>query len=121
MKIFNVHNLAFILLLGLTMTLQSCKVQNAGIFGKRNQVVSYEKDILPLMERSCTPCHFPEEGRVKMLDNYEATKANINGILYRVQLPSDDENFMPFKNKRAPFSAEEVELFKKWMEQGMSK
>ncbi|KAA3637029.1 MAG: hypothetical protein DWQ02_07360 [Bacteroidetes bacterium] len=101
------------------MTLQSCKVQNAGIFGKRNQVVSYEKDILPLMERSCTPCHFPDQGRVKMLDTHEATKANVNGILYRVQLPSDDENFMPFKNKREPFSAEEVALFKKWMEQGM--
>lgn len=109
-----------ILLLCMSMTFSFCKVQKAGITAKNNQV-SYERDLLPLMQRSCTPCHFPDQGRVKMLDTYEATKTNINGIIYRVELPAEDKNFMPFKSKRQALSAEEIALFKEWMAQGMPK
>ncbi len=104
-----------------TMTLQNCKVQKGISGSKDNSVatVSYEKDILPVMQRSCTPCHFPDQGRVKMLDNYEATRKNINGILYRVQLPAEDKNYMPFKSKKPALTEAEIGMFKEWLAQDM--
>ena len=42
---------------------------------------SYNEDIAPIMKRSCTPCHFPEEGRKKMLDTYEAASKNVHDII----------------------------------------
>jgi hypothetical protein len=80
--------------------------------------VTYEKDIKPLMLNHCTPCHFPEKGKKKMLDTYVATKDNISEILTRIQLPADDERFMPFRSKMPPLSADQIQLFKDWAKQG---
>lgn len=82
--------------------------------------VFYETDIKPIMLRSCTPCHFPENGKKKMLDSYEATLNNIVDIINRVQLPSEERKFMPFKSKKKPLSAEEIALFKTWYNEGMT-
>lgn len=83
--------------------------------------VSYETDIKPIMLAKCTPCHFPENGRKKMLDTYTATSTNIKTILHRVQLPVDDTQYMPFKSKREAVTSDEIELLETWMDQGMSK
>lgn len=80
-----------------------------------NSLVSYQRDIKPMMRMSCTPCHFPERGRGKMLNTYEATKFNINEILRRVQLPPGHNDAMPYKEKKLPLSNEQVELIKKWV------
>jgi hypothetical protein len=104
---------------------QFCKSSQATLIEKtesieeKSQLVSFESDLLPIMKRSCTPCHFPERGKVKMLNTYEATAESINYILYRVELPTDDEEYMPFKSKRQALSAEEIQLFKDWKSQGM--
>ncbi|UKN03735.1 hypothetical protein K6119_09550 [Paracrocinitomix mangrovi] len=81
--------------------------------------VSYKKDIYPIMERSCTPCHFPEKGRKEMLNNYETTVANIDEIIKRIQLKPNDIKFMPYKQKKQALSAEEIALLKNWQAQGM--
>lgn len=83
--------------------------------------VSYGKDIYPIMEKKCTPCHFPERGKKQMLDNYEDTKEYIADILVRIQLKPDAKKFMPFKSKKAPLTEDEVTLFKNWFAQGMAK
>ncbi|MEZ4918118.1 MAG: hypothetical protein R2792_03340 [Saprospiraceae bacterium] len=83
------------------------------------ELVSYAADIKPIMDASCTPCHYPEKGRKKMLDTYAATKDNAGEILKRVQLPADDIEFMPFKSKKTPLTEEQIALFKKWARQGM--
>lgn len=80
---------------------------------------SYERDIQPIMIRSCSPCHFPEKGKKKLLHTFEATRDNIRVIIERVQLPSDHEEFMPFKSKRQVLSQEEIALFKLWYEEEM--
>lgn len=54
-----------------------------------------------MMLASCSPCHFPESGKVKPLDTYEATAKNIDDILSRVQLPIDHEGYMPFKKAKS--------------------
>ncbi len=82
--------------------------------------VFYEKNVRPIMLNSCTPCHFPEQGKKKMLDTYAATKENINDIINRIQLPVEDEKFMPFRSKKAPLTAEQVAVFKEWVKQGMA-
>jgi hypothetical protein len=81
--------------------------------------VFYETDIKPIMLRSCTPCHFPTEGKKKMLDSYLATKENIVDIINRVQLPPEEKKFMPFKSKKTPLSAAEIDLLKTWYNEGM--
>lgn len=81
--------------------------------------VSYSANIAPLVERSCSPCHYPEKGGNKAaLDSYEGLKAEFREVIKRVQLPEDDANFMPFKHKREALTAEEVELLKNWSKGG---
>ena len=81
--------------------------------------ISYQKDILPIMQARCTPCHFPEQGKKKMLDTYGAVKNNLDDILTRIQLPPGDEKFMPFKSKKEPLSDSLVMVFKQWKNLGM--
>jgi len=83
--------------------------------------VSYEADILPLMQRSCTPCHFPENGKKIMLNTLQTTRVNIDDIMARIQLPSDNDKFMPFKSKKPALTQEEIAIFKKWIDQRMPK
>lgn len=114
----NQKNRIFLFSLLLTaMMVQACiATQKAAV----EPTVSYQTDLLPIMQASCTPCHFPENGRKKMLDTYEATKENIDDIISRIELPVDNEKFMPFKSKRAPLTVAEINLFKTWVAQGMA-
>ena len=81
--------------------------------------VSYARQIQPIMVQKCTPCHFPEQGRKKMLDTYEATRDNVQDILHRVQLPADHIEYMPFKGKKEALTAGEIDLLKQWVAQRM--
>ena len=78
--------------------------------------IRYQKDIMPIMQAHCTPCHFPERGRKKMLDTYAAVKENIDDIIYRVGLPTDHEKFMPFKSKKQPLTDSLILVFKQWQQ-----
>lgn len=80
---------------------------------------SYTADIAPVMKQHCTPCHFPDGGRLKFLDTHAAVSNNIDEILYRVQLPQDSARFMPFKHKKPALSDSLVMVFKAWKEGGM--
>lgn len=82
-------------------------------------VVTYVANISALMQKNCTPCHFPPDGQKEALNSYEATKAHAMDILERVMLPADDIKFMPFKGKKPAWTQEEITTFKNWMRQGM--
>lgn len=110
----------FMLLL-LAFSLQFCKTSQKAVTKASIPTVTYTKDISPIMSRSCAPCHFPETGKLKWLNTYEATRDNVNEILHRVQLPADDEAFMPFKHKKPALSVGEIQLLKAWMAQRMPK
>ena len=105
------------------LTLQFCKsAQRTTVLKPENEnvpLVSYEKDILPLMSKNCTPCHFPEEGKKKMLNTYEALRESITEIIFRIQLPEEDIKFMPFKSKKPPLTNAEKALFREWLRQEM--
>ncbi len=81
--------------------------------------VTYIDDIVPIMKRSCSPCHYPQEGGKKeAFDTYASVKDHMVEILERVQLPETSLKFMPYEKKRQPLSAEEIELFKNWARGG---
>lgn len=102
--------------------------------------VNFEKQIWPILERSCVKCHkapFEENGKTVKpkaglrLDAAWAIKAGSeNGavlttgksaeseIYTRTALPEDDDDFMPPKDKADPLSAADKELLKKWIDQG---
>lgn len=82
-------------------------------------MISYNADLQPLILRSCSPCHFPEKGRVKFLDTYSSIRNNIAEILVRVQLPAHDEKFMPYLSKKQALSSDEIGLIKTWVAQKM--
>lgn len=107
----------------LSTILFSCKTSKTKtsqtLLKKSDIIVSYQKDIRPIMVQKCTPCHFPERGRKEMLHTYQQTKDYAKAILKRIQLPVDNRKFMPFKSKRAPLTKAEIELFNSWFQLGM--
>ena len=105
--------------------------------------VDFEKDVLPVLETKCMNCHRAEykiekRGRLRKMKPKgdlrmdtpehivkagESEKPGItpgkpdeSEILARVLLEEDHDDFMPTKGD--PMTKKEVELLKKWIEQG---
>ncbi len=83
--------------------------------------VSYERDVLPIINNHCSPCHVNPGGRKVHLDNYDAAKSHIKDIIRMVKLDPSDHEFMPFKSKKAPLNAEQIATLEKWVAEGMAK
>lgn len=81
--------------------------------------VSYSKDIMPMMQASCSPCHFPPDGHKEPLNTLEHVKANIDHVLERVKLPKEDKRFMPMMGKKPALTAEQITTLEKWKSDGM--
>ena len=87
---------------------------------KKMPTVSYAADIVPIMSRSCSPCHYPAQGGKKeALDSYAAASKHAQDIIARVTLPQTDAKFMPYNLKKPALTAEEVALLKAWVDGGM--
>lgn len=82
---------------------------------------TYEKDVAPIIQASCAPCHFSETGKVKYLDTYGAASKNIEEILKRVQLPVDHEGYMPLQSKKPALTDRQIAVLKKWQEDNTPK
>ncbi len=82
-------------------------------------VLSFEKDILPIFQASCTPCHFPPDGRKEPLNNYDAVKKNFTEVMNRVKLPVTDNKFMPFKSKKPALTDSLIHVLEQWQSQNM--
>ncbi len=81
--------------------------------------VTYTADVAPLIDRSCSPCHFPERrGRKEPLDSYDHMKTELAEVLERVQLDESSLKFMPYEKKKQPLSEAEIELLKNWARGG---
>jgi hypothetical protein len=100
--------------------------------------INFEKEVWPLIERSCVDCHrapYEEDGKVKkpkgalrldaawaILEGGENGKVITPGdaakseLLSRTMLPEDDDDFMPPKGTK--WSAAEKELVSKWITEG---
>ncbi|TDD95579.1 hypothetical protein [Flavobacterium cellulosilyticum] len=80
---------------------------------------TYSKDIVPIMQTSCTPCHFPPEGKKVALNSFETVKDNIGDIIHSVTVPKDNHKFMPFKNKKPALTESQIAVFVTWQKEGM--
>lgn len=102
---------------------QFCSTSKSAAVGKKDAkpvaAYTYSKDVAPIMQARCTPCHFPDGGKKKFLDTHSAVSANIDDIIRRVELPTDSSEFMPFKSKKPPLSDSLINVIRVWKETGM--
>lgn len=80
---------------------------------------TYQKDIQPILEMHCLSCHGPRKSAKRQLDTYEAVSSKIEDILFRVQLPTNNRKFMPYKLRQPPLNAAEISLLKAWEAGGL--
>ena len=83
--------------------------------------LSYTKDISPILQTSCTPCHFPPDGKKEPLNSYDAVVNHLDEMIARVKLPTSDIKFMPFKLKKPALSDTAINALLLWKSQGMGK
>ncbi|MBC8324451.1 MAG: hypothetical protein H8E27_02325 [Verrucomicrobia subdivision 3 bacterium] len=90
----------------------------------------FDKDILPIIQKSCTECHGKEKQKGKLrLDSYAELMKGADGepvfvagkpgeseIHARILLPDSDDDRMPPKGNR--ISKPVADLIKRWIEQG---
>ncbi len=97
--------------------------------------VTYEKDIKPILEKSCVKCHSGEKAKAKLhLDSLEGAikggkegpdiipgKSGQSPLVYAVAHVGDEDDFMPPPKNKAnigPLTAEQVGLIRAWIDQG---
>ena len=102
--------------------------------------VSFEKEILPVLNAKCLDCHraeFEKDGRtVKPKGGLRldaawaiqrggesgpavvAAKPNNSPLLQRVSLPPDDEDHMPPRGKAEPLTPAETKALRTWIREG---
>lgn len=109
-----------LLVLPITLILINCNATKKGAeYTKVEPKLTYTKDIKPIVENSCSPCHIPPQGKKEPLENYTNVKEHIAVMIERVKLPKEDRKFMPPKNKKPPLNDSLVAVLVKWQEQGM--
>jgi hypothetical protein len=81
---------------------------------------TYTKDIAPILQASCTPCHFPPDGRKEPLNSYATVKTHIGEVIERVKLAKDAKGFMPFMGKKPALTAAEITILETWKSGGMA-
>ena len=90
----------------------------------------FTEKIMPIFKASCIECHGPDKQKSKLrLDSAQWIKEGSGGtpiiepgnpddseLFYRIDLPADDPDVMPSEGD--PLSKEQIELIRKWIEQG---
>jgi hypothetical protein len=94
-----------------------------------DEVVNYTRDIKPILSARCYSCHGPDEGKRKAklrLDvRDEAVKKVIkpsdskaSELVSRITNEDPNEIMPPPKSKLPPLTAKEVEMIRRWIDQG---
>jgi hypothetical protein len=102
----------------LVVFLQNCKSAKTKTVVTQ-KTISYKNDIKPILQTSCTPCHFPPEGKKEALNSYETVSDNIAEIIERVKLDPKDHKFMPFKSKKPVLNDSLIKVLVTWQKQNM--
>jgi len=104
----------FVLLLATTILVYCSSSRKAA-----KAPVSFATQVMPVLQNSCTPCHFNETGKRLYFNNIDTVRRNIDDIIRRVQLPTDHKDFMPFKLKKPALSDTAINTLKSWKETGL--
>ncbi len=107
-------------------------VQSPGIASRADSSGVFEKEILPVLDRSCIECHGPDKakGRLRLDSRAAALAGGRSGrlaivpekpeeseLLRRVRLPREDDEAMPFGDYPS-LSVEEIASVEKWIAAG---
>lgn len=76
-------------------------------------VVTYNKDVKPIMEANCVSCHSPG---VQALSNYSQVKANIDNVINRISRANGDPLKMPQGGSLSPA---QINIITKWKADGL--
>ncbi len=91
--------------------------------------VDYARQIKPILSNHCYACHGPDENQRKAdlrLDDAESAlaaaivpnQADDSEMLRRILSQDPDEKMPPTAAKKPPLTAEEIELLRRWIDQG---
>ena len=98
----------------------------------RADEVNFRRDILPVLSDKCFSCHGPDESQraadfrldVEALAKNEELAAIVPGdasaseLIRRISSPDADDLMPPPDSHRAPLTNEEVETFRRWINEG---
>jgi hypothetical protein len=130
-----------------TLTLTAATLLAAATAGAQDAKIDFATQIYPFVKASCVDCHRPsfkdERGRTKkpkagliitnkadFLKGAEGEKdgewvpvivagdPEKSSFLQRTLLPEDSDDVMPPMDKATPWTQEQKDLFKKWVQQG---
>ena len=113
-KLFMKKTLIVILALVSLVAFQYCSSSKKAA---KTPPVSFETEVLPIMQASCTPCHFPPDGKKVPLNNADSLKVHIASVIARVKLPKEDPKYMPFKSKKPALTEPQIALLELWQKQ----
>jgi hypothetical protein len=80
--------------------------------------VTFARNVQPIIQANCTPCHIPPQGRARALNNYDAARKNIDTILVAINKNPSDKGFMPMRHPKLPDST--IAVFARWKETGLA-
>jgi len=86
--------------------------------------VDFVKDIKPILEKHCISCHGPEKEEAFRIDDQESTEyylepgSSDDSDLYQVLVSDDEDELMPPPDEGIPLTAEQIAVFKKWVDEG---
>jgi hypothetical protein len=79
--------------------------------------ITYQTDVMPVIQSSCAPCHIEGKGNKKPLDNYASASSVADDMIARVQKSPSERGFMPFKHDKLSEAA--ILVFVNWKKDGL--
>ncbi len=80
--------------------------------------ISYAKNVHPIIQASCSPCHIAGQGKAKALNNLEAAKAEADEIIARIKKNPAEKGFMPLRHPKLPDAT--IAVFEQWKASGLA-
>jgi len=122
-----ISSLTLILCLGLIIASCSSAKKTAAKAAEKAELekreamakLTYTKDVKPVLFASCSPCHYPPDGKKKFIDTYATVKENIQDIIARCSMAPDQKGYMPFMSKKPALTAAQLQTLKDWVSVNM--
>lgn len=78
--------------------------------------VTFDANVLPVIQSHCAPCHTSGKGMRAALTEYDVSKGRLDNIIHRISLNPGQMGFMPKKHDRLADSL--IQVFVDWKAQG---
>ncbi|MEI6946310.1 cytochrome c [Paraflavisolibacter sp. H34] len=97
------------------LALQFCSSSKKA--AKATSKVTYEAQVKPVFQATCTPCHFPPQGNKTPYDTYASVKKDVDEILVRIRKNPGERGFMPARHAKLPDAT--IQLIAQWKADGL--